>query len=164
MNLRILPIFNLVGNSGFVLEIVLIPPLSALMDETPILRRSDWIVSAVNVDAAPAIEDTDFTSDIPKVVMAVATLVFSIPLKINGSFFTNSPFLSYTVKAVPAETEFDKKAVAPLYFPRTKVGIVSVIGSFSVISEKVWTSYKEIFHSLIFKFSELYEPESSLKS
>ncbi len=52
----------------------------------------------------------------------------------KGSFVENSPVFSYTVKAVPAETELLRNAVAPLYFPFIKVGTGNVIGSFNVIS------------------------------
>ena len=63
-----------------------------------------------------------------------------------------------------AETAFLINPCAPLFAPLTKVGTVSVIGSFKVISVKVWTSYNEIFHSFTFPLLELYDPDSNLKS
>ena len=66
----------------------------------------------------------------PKFVTATATLVLLMPLIVNDSLGTKSPFLSYTVSAVPAATDVLINAVAPLLLPLIKVGVDSVIGSF----------------------------------
>ena len=75
-----------------------------------------------------------------------------------------SPLFSYKTKDFEFETESFKNAVAPLEFPFTKVGIVRVAASFKVTSVVVWISYREIFHWFKFKFAELYDPDSNLKS
>ena len=69
---------------------------------------------------------TDFTSEIPCSVTAMAILPLSKPLKERASLGTKVPFVSYTVTAVPAETPYLKNPVAPLDLPFTKVGVFKV--------------------------------------
>ena len=86
------------------------------------------LIPAIALPLAPAIpvlEYTDFTSDIPNALMLVTVLLIDtacveIPLVITRtSLLRKSPFLSYTVKAVPAFTGLLKNAVAPLLLPLT---------------------------------------------
>jgi hypothetical protein len=52
------------------------------------------MASAEKVDAEPTIPYTDFTSEIPYDVIAIATLEFSMPSIINDSFRIKSPVFS----------------------------------------------------------------------
>ena len=87
------------GNTSLLaLVTVLTPPEAAVTVAIPTKSDGDWITSALNVPAAPtvpsSVANTDFTSEIPYAVTAIATLPFWTPLNINASFSIKSPSLS----------------------------------------------------------------------
>ena len=109
---------------------VLIPPPSAVISTWPILKSGDCLTSAVKVDALPTIPYKDFTSFDEYAVIAVETLVFSIPSKINFSPITKVPFVLYAVIIPEFVALYLKNPTAPLDLPLMWVGDVKVIGSF----------------------------------
>ena len=65
------------------------------------------------------------------------------------------PDVSYNTRDFVSVAASFKKAVAPLFLPSMKVGTDKVIVSFNVTSVVVWTSNRDIPHSLIFVFAAL---------
>ena len=137
------------------LVIVLMPEDTGEISAIPMVDLVDWITSAENVDAEPTKPYTDLISEVPYAVTAIETYPDSIPSKINDSFLKKFPFVSYKVIKLLLETSSLINPLAPLFFPWTKVGTDSVIGSFKVISVIVCISYREISHSFIFWFVRL---------
>ena len=172
-NFNILPTFNLPGNWGFPLVIVLTPDPPVSVDDVtfadPNINSSCWTTSATKLFADPTFPKlgpayNDLASPTPKDVTARATLLFSSPFIIIGSLGTNSPDFSYKVKDVVLLAFDLRNPVAPLNLPLIKAGMLCVIAWFKVISLNVCTSNNEISYSFMFELVALYDPDSKTKS